>query len=723
MKESDRRQRNALKLQELHPSVRPRIEAVILEMESFGYRPRIQEAWRSAEDQLAIYNAGKSKVKYGFHNATAGDGTKEALAADIWDDNRPFRAKTDFMLHLLAAAEKNDLTTGIRWNLTDDRMILIDEAIAEEDWKRPVWVGWDPLHVEVTGITVDEAQTGARPHAPDIPPTEPDSDIPENNEDNQYKVEPIKYKVENLDTSRTYQYELGTALRPTSLLQIPYISRLGQRIGSSQNDFGSEAATMILAAYTGKVTPPDELYEKFNVDKKPYLSLVEISNSLGSEGLSAQIKSNLTIKDLFGYLKSNVPIIIPVNYRILHDAGLTEKPFVGPHFSVVVGIDLKYIYVHDSMFTDPETGEAHPYPIDVFVRAWTETPAISIIAIPKRSAVIPSMAIYGDVAKRIRVTTDRLNVRQGPGPNYAVAFTINRGDEFVLIKEENAWGEIAPGRWISLNYTENVSAPKPAPETEGDSPPVEPVPSIFGNGTLIKVSLATSVPQNPEGLRPAQYIFNDTNIPPTHRDLCGDIALSMVYETVTNKKKTLGYIYSGIKNTTRKPTAGSIAYELAQQFAQTFPDGWKTHCYYLSYIYYFDTGNSHFLKESPGALKTSMTQKSKGELIEMISKMITDHTFVIAGVTINTKMQGPGAARLKPDGVGHWVVVTGFSNTFVYINNPFMNRREAYLWDEFLTSFVYWIVQIIPPENFEPQVYTGPMDEVHASMEQDRNII
>ncbi|MDX1378752.1 MAG: hypothetical protein R3307_07885, partial [Anaerolineales bacterium] len=139
MKEADRIQRNTIKIQELHPSVRPRMEAVLRELESYGYRPRIQEAWRSPKDQLAAYKAGASKVRYGFHNVTADDGTKEALAADVWDDDRPFTAKTHFMLHLLAAAEKNGLTTGIRWSLSENRIELIEDAIAQEDWKRPVW--------------------------------------------------------------------------------------------------------------------------------------------------------------------------------------------------------------------------------------------------------------------------------------------------------------------------------------------------------------------------------------------------------------------------------------------------------------------------------------------------------------------------------------------------------------------------------------------------------
>jgi ABC-type bacteriocin/lantibiotic exporter with double-glycine peptidase domain len=76
---------------------------------------------------------------------------------------------------------------------------------------------------------------------------------------------------------------------------------------------------------------------------------------------------------------------------------------------------------------------------------------------------------------------------------------------------------------------------------------------------------------------------------------------------------------------------------------------------------------------------------------------------------------------LNPKGVGHWVVLIGASDIHVYINNPFMNRRETYTWDEFLKSFGYWILQIFPPDDYPIQVYSGPMGDLHTGLEQDRN--
>jgi uncharacterized protein YvpB len=730
MNEADRKQRNSIKTNELHPTIRPRMEAVLRELESYGYRPRIQEAWRSPKDQLAAYNAGTSKIKYGFHNVTNPDGTKEALAADVWDDDRPFTAKTHFMLHLLAAAEKNGLTTGIRWSLSDNRIKLIEDAIAQEDWKRPVWVGWDPLHVEVTGLTVQEAEAGKRPEISGTEPSDPGDTSPPDDtpppdpgddpdQETSYEPEVFQYRVENLETGHTTDYELDTALRPVSLINTPYISQLGPGADSRHNDCGAAAVAMILAAYTGTFITPDTFYDKFNISGDPYLTVEHVRDALGSEGIGTEFKSDLELKDLFGYLNSGMPIIIPTKYSVLYDAGLTENPFSGPHFSVAVGMDLKNIYVHDPLYTDPEEGNAHAYPLDVFLKAWTDTTLISGYAIPQRSVIFPSPPIVGQTLKRVRVIVSRLNIRKGPGTNNAVIGTATRNQEYNILQESEVWGEIEPGHWFHLGYTETIPSTTPAPlpsDNQDDDIPQEP-----GSGTLFNVNLATSIPENPEGLRAAEYLFNDPLIPSTHRNLCGDIALSMLYETITKQKNTLGYIHQGSKGTTRKPTGGTNAYEFAQQFANTFPSGWKAHCYYLSYLYYFESGTSRHLPDSPGALSKSMTRKSSTELKDMITKMLTDHTFVIAGATQSTLMEGSGAARLNPKGVGHWVVLIGASDTYVYINNPFMNRRETYTWDEFLKCFGYWILQIFPPSSYQLQVYSGPMDDLHAGLEQDRN--
>lgn len=458
MLEAERKQRNYLKLQECHPTMRVRLAAVLTELENAGFRPRIQEAWRSPQDQLAAYNSGKSRVRFGFHNVTGTNGQKEALAADVWDDDRPTNAKTDFMLRLAAAAEKNGLTTGIRWDLSASRAKLIDDAIAAQNWKAPVWVGWDPLHVEITGITIEEARAGKRPNMPDPPPVEPP---PPNNPNPTTEEAPptapkalTRYRVINLESGRSREYETSTPLKPVTLLSVPYVSQLGPGADSRRNDCGAAAAVMLLSAYTGKTLTLDAFYDKFNIPGDPYLSINQVRDALGSEGILTELKAGLTLRDLFGYLLAGRPSIVLIKYSILRDAALTEKSFSGPHFSVVVGMDLKYIYVHDPLFSEPDEGEARPYPLDIFLKAWTDVAQDTRFPGPERAAITPLGAVGIRTRRSVRINAGRLNVREGPGANFRAVGFVSMGQVHEIQREVSGWGEIGENRWIYLAYTQ-----------------------------------------------------------------------------------------------------------------------------------------------------------------------------------------------------------------------------------------------------------------------------
>jgi hypothetical protein len=163
VKEADRKARNQERLQQLFPTFRARMVRVIAALEADGIRPRIQDAWRSPKDQKIAFDAGNSKLLFGFHNVTGSGGKPEALAVDLLDDDSPMAAGKPYLLHLAAAAEKAGLVTGIRWGVPKALTGAIDDAIASKDWNANVKIGWDPTHVQPTDITVAEAKAGARP--------------------------------------------------------------------------------------------------------------------------------------------------------------------------------------------------------------------------------------------------------------------------------------------------------------------------------------------------------------------------------------------------------------------------------------------------------------------------------------------------------------------------------------------------------------------------------
>jgi hypothetical protein len=67
MQEPRRLERNRDRLAECHAVFAEALRGVIEDMEQQGFRPRIQDAWRSPEEQLEAFNSGHSELRFGFH--------------------------------------------------------------------------------------------------------------------------------------------------------------------------------------------------------------------------------------------------------------------------------------------------------------------------------------------------------------------------------------------------------------------------------------------------------------------------------------------------------------------------------------------------------------------------------------------------------------------------------------------------------------------------------
>jgi len=263
----------------------------------------------------------------------------------------------------------------------------------------------------------------------------------------------MRYKVENLDTGKSDEYTWSTAFKPVVLLPVPYVSQIGTQADLHNNDCGAASAIMLLRAYFNLKMTPDEFYIKFGIPGDPYLSVVQLRNAMGSLGLLTDYRASLTMQDLFAALAAGKPPLVLLRYKVLQEAVLTEKQFEGPHFAVVVGLDIKNIYLHDPLYTNPDVGNAHAYPLDIFWKAWKDVANDTKFPGPERAAIIPTAGIGFRLARTVKVNQLSLNIRSGPGINYPVIGSAKKGEFYDVTREMSGWGEIGENRWFALVYT------------------------------------------------------------------------------------------------------------------------------------------------------------------------------------------------------------------------------------------------------------------------------
>lgn len=163
MTEDARIQRNAARLKECNPVFAMRVSNIINRMEALGFRPRIQEAYRSRSDQLAAFQRGASRVKAGFHNLTTPEGKPDSLAVDVLDDNMPLNPTTRYMLALAWCAKQEQCATGVDWGLARYLRDAVAKAIEDQQFDAKVKVGWDACHVQPADVTLEDAIKGVRP--------------------------------------------------------------------------------------------------------------------------------------------------------------------------------------------------------------------------------------------------------------------------------------------------------------------------------------------------------------------------------------------------------------------------------------------------------------------------------------------------------------------------------------------------------------------------------
>ncbi len=123
------------------------------------------------------------------------------------------------------------------------------------------------------------------------------------------------------------------------------------------------ASLKIVLDFYGIEKTEKELAKLCNAKKDLGTDDQGIKSAAESLGLKVKIKNNSSFKDIEGWLKKDVPVIVDWFTRGRVD--YTDSDVADRHYSVVCGLDDRNIYLQD-----PETGNMRKLDKEDFMKVW-----------------------------------------------------------------------------------------------------------------------------------------------------------------------------------------------------------------------------------------------------------------------------------------------------------------------------------------------------------------
>ena len=75
----------------------------------------------------------------------------------------------------------------------------------------------------------------------------------------------------------------------------------------------------------------------------------------------------------------------------------------------------------------------------------------------KNYGKVPTQEVINVNSYMVKVTTDTLNVRKGPGTSYAITTQVKKNQVYTIVATQGKWGKLKSGAgWIHLSYTSKV---------------------------------------------------------------------------------------------------------------------------------------------------------------------------------------------------------------------------------------------------------------------------
>jgi hypothetical protein len=231
-----------------------------------------------------------------------------------------------------------------------------------------------------------------------------------------------------------------------SILPVPFFSQQGEAAGLYSNDSGAAAGVMLVRAYVNDSITPADFYNQTGQKAGNPLSFTQIMNALGVNAVTVELRSNLKLADLSLILFSGRPVITPIKRSVLQQDGPAPDTDNGAYYVVVVGMDVKEVYIHDPLRQDA-SGQAQGISWLRFFQAWTHAQGY------ERAVLVPRQQLV----RRVRVTASVLDVYKQPGDAVASSVgSVSLGELFEVTKQKSGWGKIGEERWIKLSNTADI---------------------------------------------------------------------------------------------------------------------------------------------------------------------------------------------------------------------------------------------------------------------------
>lgn len=248
-------------------------------------------------------------------------------------------------------------------------------------------------------------------------------------------------------------------------LMVPYVSQIIPGAMEHNNDCGAASALMVMRAYNLGNESVDQIYNEILPSGDAALSIGGLQRVLAVRKITNEYKSNVQPYEIYNYLTQNRPVIAPIHYGTLVDAGLTERTsFRGAHFVVVIGIDVKYVFIHDPYSLTK--GNCLAVPLKIFTNALLQcnldgnpinTCIVMIPPIGDFSIVVPPPIVgvkYNWGNDPYGKPVQGVNVRSGPAVTYPIAKVLYRSSgPITIIQIQGEYAQLLDkSGWVYISY-------------------------------------------------------------------------------------------------------------------------------------------------------------------------------------------------------------------------------------------------------------------------------